>query len=66
VARRAWHCRVACEGIAELIAYRRFMGAEQWQVRWEGAGEEGDTWERWAVLDTEELRRRADALRADA
>jgi hypothetical protein len=42
------------------------MGAEQWQVRWEGAGEEGDTWERWAVLDTEELRRRADALRADA
>ena len=43
-----------------------FKGNEQWRVRWEGEGEEGDTWETFRVLDTEALRRRAEELRAEA
>ena len=47
------------------MGYRVFLGNEQWQVSW--AEEESErTWERLEVLDTAELRWRADGMRASA
>ena len=50
-------------GIEALLGYRVSRGNEQWRVRWKGYGQDADTWEVWQVLDTEALRRHADALR---
>ena len=56
----------SASGIAGLCGFRVFLGNEQWQVRW-GAGEETETsWEKWDVLDTDELRRQATSLRDGA
>ena len=61
-------------GIAELLDFRRYMGNEQWHVRWSsGSGtvedkeqeQEETSWERFNVLDTEALRREAESLRAE-
>ena len=49
-------------GIEELLDYRVLRGNAQWRVRWRGYGAEADTWEVWSVLDTDALRRRAEAL----
>mmetsp|Transcript_35810 Transcript_35810/g.89109 ORF Transcript_35810/g.89109 Transcript_35810/m.89109 type:complete len:80 (+) Transcript_35810:1241-1480(+) len=51
------------KGIQGVLGYRVFKGNEQWRVRWEGEGEEQDTWEVWGVLDTSELRAHAERLR---
>lgn len=51
-------------GIEALLDFRTFLGNEQWLVRWSGY-EGGETWETWQVLDTEELRARAEALRRE-
>ena len=59
-------------GISELLAYRVFLGNEQWRVRWadgggdDDGGEAEESWERYRVLDTEPLRRQAEMLRARA
>jgi len=53
-------------GIEMLVGYRFHLGNEQWRVRWAGEGEGADTWEVWRVIDTPELRRDAERLRADA
>ena len=50
-------------GISKVVDYRSFKGSDQWRVRWAGYGEEGDTWEAMRVLDTESLRRQAQALK---
>ena len=50
-------------GIVALLGYRVYLRNEQWRVRWAGTGEAEDSWERWAVLDTDELRAQAEALR---
>ena len=42
--------------IAELLGYRIFLGSEQWQVRWVDGSL---SWERWGVLDSEQLRQQA-------
>ena len=56
---------ISAAGIADVLGYRVFLGNEQWQVSW--AEEESErTWERLEVLDTAELRRRADGMRASA
>ena len=63
-------------GIGQVLAYRQYLGNEQWRVRWaadvsehglkagnnDGVPEE--SWERYAVLDTEALRCEALRLRA--
>lgn len=49
--------------ITHLSGYRVFKGNEQWRVHWQ-AGEEA-SWEVWGVLDTAELRERAEQLRED-
>ena len=51
-------------GIQQLLEYRVQFGNEQWRVRW--ADSAGETWETWRVLDTDDLRRRAEQLRAAA
>lgn len=61
-------------GISELLAYRVFLGNEQWRVRWaaasDGGGVGGDeaeeaiSWEAYRVLDTERLRKEAERIRA--
>ena len=45
--------------IEDVVAYRMYLGSEQWQGRW--AGEGGTSWEK---LDTESLQERAAQLRA--
>ena len=56
-------------GIEELLDYRIYLGNEQWRVRWTAAAcaddEQQTSWERFAVLDTEELRRKAIRLKED-
>ena len=47
-------------GIVEVLEHRVFMKKEQWRVKWQ-TGEE--SWEIMSVLDTDELRRRAEELR---
>ena len=49
-------------GIEKLLEYRAHLGAEQWRVRWAGYGPEDDTWERFDVLDTDDLRNQAKEL----
>ena len=55
-------------GIVEILGFRVFMGSEQWRVRWQSDGDEPavESWEKWQVLDTDELRQRAEALRDEA
>jgi len=56
-------------GISKILAYRFFLGNEQWRVRWSvGDTEEAheETWEVWGVLDTDQLRREAEQVRASA
>merc|ERR1719162_429445 len=48
--------------IEDVVDYRMYLGSEQWQVRWAGAG--GTSWEKLSVLDTESLQNRAAQLRA--
>ena len=53
-------------GIAELVGYRVFLGNEQWQVRWRDSDAADTSWEKWELLDTDQLRAQAEALRAAA
>jgi putative AlgH/UPF0301 family transcriptional regulator len=53
----------AASEIESLLGFRRFKGAEQWQVRWRG-GEE--SWEVWGCLDTAALREQATQLKEAA
>jgi putative transcriptional regulator len=39
--------------VAAVVGFRRFMGNEQWRVRWRGFGASDDTWEAWRVLEAE-------------
>jgi len=49
--------------VEEVLAYRKFKGAEQWLVRWRSYGPDDDTWERWHMLDSEPVRHQANDLR---
>ena len=49
--------------IDDVLAYRWSKGNHQWQVRWHGEDPRELSWETWGVLDTPELRARAEALR---
>ena len=51
----------------EVLAYRQYMGCEQWRVRWAGdaaATASCESWERYDRLTTAALRSAADDLRA--
>lgn len=59
---------VSASGILALVGYRVFKGNPQWRVRWsasEDSGEEEESWEMFAVLDTEDLKRQAVVLQQD-
>ena len=55
---------ISAADIADVINYRVFKGNEQWCVRWVGCDDDDTSWEAWHVLDTAELRRCAEQLKA--